>query len=64
MLINLTFSFKNGADPMGRSMEKPRIIAEDVTDRTKPWQLSEIIDAVHCRLVTMPDSNDSSSKVF
>ncbi|KAG6701327.1 hypothetical protein I3842_08G159800 [Carya illinoinensis] len=53
----------NGADPMSRSMEKPRIVAEDVTDRSKTWQLSEISDAVQCRLVTMPDSNDTSSKV-
>nr|POF11327.1 protein tpr1 [Quercus suber] len=35
----------NGVDPNGRSMEKPRTM-EDVTDRTKPWQLSEIVDAV------------------
>lgn len=50
---------KNGVDPTGRSMEKTRTV-EDVTDRTKPWQLSEIVDAVQCRLVTMPDSTDSS----
>ncbi|KAK7858312.1 topless-related protein 2 [Quercus suber] len=36
---------KNGVDPNGRSMEKPRTM-EDVTDRTKPWQLSEIVNAV------------------
>nr|POE51196.1 protein tpr1 [Quercus suber] len=35
----------NGVDPNGRSMEKPRTM-EDVTDRTKPWQLSEIVNAV------------------
>ncbi|XP_062143597.1 topless-related protein 3-like [Alnus glutinosa] len=52
----------NGVDPMNRSMEKPRTV-EDVTERTKPWQLSEIVDAVQCRLVTMPDSTDSSNKV-
>lgn len=52
----------NGVDPPGRSVEKPRTM-EDVTDRTKPWQLSEIVDAGQCRLVTMPDSTDSSSKV-
>nr|POE98679.1 isoform 2 of cyclin-l1-1 [Quercus suber] len=45
-----------------RSMEKPRTM-EDGTDRTKPWQLSEIVDAVQCRLVTMPEGTDSSSKV-
>nr|XP_023929204.1 topless-related protein 3-like isoform X1 [Quercus suber]XP_023929206.1 topless-related protein 3-like isoform X3 [Quercus suber]POE89703.1 topless-related protein 3 [Quercus suber] len=52
----------NGVDQNGRSMEKPRTM-EDVTDRTKPWQLSEIVDAVQCRLVTMPEGTDSSSKV-
>ena len=55
-------SLKNGVDPNGRSMEKPRTM-EDVTDRTKPWQLSEIVDAVQCRLVTLPEGTDSSSKV-
>jgi WD40 repeat protein len=32
-------------------------------ERAKSWQLSEIVDPVHCRLVTMPDSTDTSSKV-
>ncbi|XP_075667806.1 protein TPR1-like [Castanea sativa] len=36
---------------------------EDGTDRTKPWQLSEIVDAVQRRLVTMPEGTDSSGKV-
>ena len=36
---------------------------EDVIDRAKPWQLSEILDPVQCRSVTMPESTDSSSKV-
>ncbi|MCH93917.1 topless-related protein 3-like, partial [Trifolium medium] len=52
----------NGVDPTGRSVEKPRTV-EDVMDRTKSWQLSEIVDPVHCRLVTMPDNTDTSSKV-
>ncbi|XP_061371961.1 topless-related protein 3-like isoform X2 [Gastrolobium bilobum] len=52
----------NGVDPTGRNGEKPRTM-EDVIDRTKPWQLSEIVDPAQCRLVTMPDSTDSSSKV-
>ena len=43
-------------------MEKPRTM-EDVTDRTKAWQLSEIVDAVQFRLVSMPEGTDSSSKV-
>ncbi|KAL2566859.1 hypothetical protein GLYMA_19G230500v4 [Glycine max] len=53
---------KNGVDPMGRNVEKPRTV-EDGIDKAKPWQLSEIVDAVQCRLVTTPDSTDSSSKV-
>ncbi|XP_027351654.1 topless-related protein 3-like isoform X2 [Abrus precatorius] len=52
----------NGVDPTARNVEKPRTV-EDGIDRTKPWQLSEIVDAVQCRLVTMPDSTDSASKV-
>ncbi|XP_019441183.1 PREDICTED: topless-related protein 3-like isoform X2 [Lupinus angustifolius] len=55
-------AIKNGVDPSSRSVEKPRTV-EDAIDRTKPWQLSEILDPVQCRLVTMPDSTDSSIKV-
>ncbi|XP_015870224.3 topless-related protein 3 isoform X1 [Ziziphus jujuba] len=51
----------NGVDPMGRSVEKPRSV--DIIDKTRPWQLTEILDPVHCRLVTMPDSTDTSSRV-
>jgi len=57
----LTFSIKNGVDPMSRSIEKSRV--EDATDRTKSWQLTEILDPVQCRSVTMPDNTDSFSKV-
>ncbi|KAL3728392.1 hypothetical protein ACJRO7_033043 [Eucalyptus globulus] len=52
----------NGVDPMVRSIEKPRMV-EEVVDKAKPWQLAEILDPAHCRLVTMPDSTDTSSKV-
>ncbi|CAK9134797.1 unnamed protein product [Ilex paraguariensis] len=52
----------NGVDPMGRSMEKARNL-DDVTDKTKPWQLTEIVEPVQCRLVTMPDSTDTANKV-
>ncbi|KAL5783841.1 hypothetical protein ACOSP7_008870 [Xanthoceras sorbifolium] len=52
----------NGIDPTSRSMEKPRTV-DDVIDKTKPWQLAEIVDSGHCRLVTLPDSTDTSSKV-
>lgn len=47
---------------MPRSMEKPRVL-EDVSDKAKPWQLTEILDQAQCRLVTMPESSDSSNKV-
>ncbi|EEF49925.1 WD-repeat protein, putative [Ricinus communis] len=52
----------NGVDPMSRSMEKLRTV-DDVIDKTKPWQLAEIVEPDECRLVTLPDSTDSSSKV-
>lgn len=47
---------------MGRSIEKPRMVEEGV-EKAKPWQLAEILEPVQCRLVTMPDSTDTSSKV-
>ncbi|KAI3770509.1 hypothetical protein L6452_01645 [Arctium lappa] len=53
---------QNGIDPVGQSLEKPRSL-DDVTDKMKPWQLTEIVDAAQCRLVTMPDSADASNKV-
>ncbi|EXB56799.1 Topless-related protein 3 [Morus notabilis] len=52
----------NGVDPMVRGVEKPRTV-DDVSDKAKPWQLTEILDPAQCRLVTMPDSTDTSSKV-
>uniref|UniRef100_A0A2P2MSH2 Topless-related protein 3 isoform X1 n=1 Tax=Rhizophora mucronata TaxID=61149 RepID=A0A2P2MSH2_RHIMU len=52
----------NGVDPMNRSMEKPRTM-DDVIDRSKPWQLAEIVNPAGCRLVTLPESIDTSSKV-
>lgn len=54
--------FQNGVESMGRSMEKPRA-PDDVNDKMKPWQLTEIVDPVKCRMVTMPDSADASNKV-
>lgn len=56
------FSLKNGVDPLSRSVERPRVL-DDAIDKTKPWQLAEIVDPGHCRLVTLPDSTDTSSKV-
>ena len=46
---------------MNRSMEKPRAV--DDIDKTKPWQLTEIVDSGECRLVTLSDNADASSKV-
>ncbi|KAL4341350.1 hypothetical protein GQ457_08G009520 [Hibiscus cannabinus] len=54
-------SVLNGVDPLGRSVKKPRVL-DDAIDKTKPWQLAEIVDPGQCRLVTLPDSTDSSSK--
>ncbi|KAG8369134.1 hypothetical protein BUALT_Bualt15G0119600 [Buddleja alternifolia] len=55
-------SSPSGVDSMGRSMEKPRTL-DDVNDKMKPWQLTEIVEPVQCRMVTMPDSTDAANKV-
>ena len=58
------FRFKNGIDPSSRNMEKPRTMDDvNVIEKTKPWQLAEIAESGQCRLVTLPESTDSSSKV-
>ncbi|PKI49790.1 hypothetical protein CRG98_029839 [Punica granatum] len=51
----------NGVDPLGSGLEKPRTV-EEAVDKAKPWQLTEIVDTVQCRLVTMPDNTETSSK--
>lgn len=39
-------------------------MAEEATDtKIKPWQLAEIVEPVQCRLMTLPESMDSFSKV-
>ncbi|GAB2211621.1 hypothetical protein Drorol1_Dr00024945 [Drosera rotundifolia] len=53
-------TMKGGVESMTRSIEKHRLL-EDI-DKTKPWQLAEITDPVQCRLVALPDT-DNSSKV-
>lgn len=55
-------AIKNGVDIVPRNMEKARMI-EDATEKIKPWQLAEIVEPVQCRLVTLPESTDSSNKV-
>ncbi|KAE8677766.1 Protein TOPLESS [Hibiscus syriacus] len=52
----------SGVDPLGRNVEKPRVM-DDAIDKTKAWQLAEIADSAQCRLVTLPESTDASSKV-
>ncbi|CAN1197959.1 Topless-related protein 3 [Linum perenne] len=53
---------QNGVDPVNRSVEKPRPV-EEVVEKSKPWQLTEIVEPSECRMVTLPDSTDTSSKV-
>ncbi|KAI3810476.1 hypothetical protein L1987_20091 [Smallanthus sonchifolius] len=55
-------NFLNGVDSVGQILEKPRNL-DDVTDKMKPGQLTEILDAAQCRLVTMPDSAEASNRV-
>lgn len=55
--------FQNGVDYTARSIEKQRSL-DDVSDKSKPWELTEIVDPAQCRTVTMPDSIDSTNKVF
>lgn len=43
-------------------MDKPRAM-EDVNEKIKPWQLTEVLDPANCRMVTMPDSTDAGNKV-
>ncbi|KAF4389811.1 hypothetical protein F8388_009944 [Cannabis sativa] len=52
----------NGVDPAARGLEKPRKV-DDAIDKTKPWQLTEILEPGQFRLVTMPDNTDNTSKV-
>lgn len=55
-------SVLNGIDAVGPSMEKPKIL-DDVTEKSKSWQLTEILDAAQCCLVTIPDNTDAPTKV-
>ncbi|KAL9233336.1 hypothetical protein vseg_008354 [Gypsophila vaccaria] len=54
---------KNGVETIPRSTEKARVVEEAVENKIKPWQLSEIMEPVQCRMVTLPESSDSFSKV-
>ncbi|KAK8671173.1 hypothetical protein V6N13_037778 [Hibiscus sabdariffa] len=52
----------SGVEPMSSGIEKPRNL-EDASDKTKPWELTEIVDPTQCRTVTFPDDLDTISKV-
>ncbi|KMT14269.1 hypothetical protein BVRB_4g076250 [Beta vulgaris subsp. vulgaris] len=45
------------------SMEKARIAEEAIETKIRPWQLTEIVEPAQCRLVTLPESTESFSKV-
>jgi len=49
-------------DPISRGVERQRSL-DDVSDKTKAWELVEIVEHVQCRAVTMPDSTDPDNKV-
>jgi hypothetical protein len=50
-------------DPISRGVERQRSL-DDVSDKTKPSDLVEIVERVQCRAVTMPDSTDPANKVI
>ncbi|XP_021772817.1 topless-related protein 3-like [Chenopodium quinoa] len=50
-------AIKNG------NMEKARMAEDAIETKIKPWQLAEIVEPVQCKLVTLPESMDSFSKV-
>ncbi|TYH01743.1 hypothetical protein ES288_A09G084400v1 [Gossypium darwinii] len=52
----------NGVELMSRGIEKPRNL-EHVSEKTKTWELTEVVDATQCRTVAMPDNLDTASKV-
>ncbi|KAL4386733.1 hypothetical protein GQ457_09G024050 [Hibiscus cannabinus] len=58
----IPLEMKSGVEPMSGGIEKPRIL-EDASDKTKPWELTEIVDPTQCRIVTIPDNSDTASKV-
>ncbi|XP_006644007.1 protein TPR1 isoform X1 [Oryza brachyantha] len=53
----------NGGDPSSRSIDiKPRI-SEERPDKAKPWELMEVLNPQQCRVATMPETPDQTSKV-
>ncbi|KAL4388332.1 hypothetical protein GQ457_09G024040 [Hibiscus cannabinus] len=53
---------KNGVEPMSRGIGKRRNL-EDASDKTKPWELTEIVDPTQCQTVTIPENSDTASNV-
>ncbi|KAJ0009678.1 hypothetical protein Pint_32974 [Pistacia integerrima] len=51
----------NGVESIATGIEKPRNL-EEVSDEAKPWELTEIVNLVQCRAVTMPEGTDSACK--
>ncbi|GLT45730.1 hypothetical protein SLA2020_195400 [Shorea laevis] len=49
----------SGVESIGRGNEKRPRNLEDVSDKSKPWELTEIVNPVQCRTVTTPDNLDS-----
>ncbi|KAE8711916.1 Topless-related protein 3 [Hibiscus syriacus] len=58
----IPLEMKDGVEKMSKGTEEPRNL-EDASDKTKPWELTEIVDTTQCRTVTMPDNSDTTSKV-
>ncbi|XP_073012223.1 protein TPR1-like isoform X1 [Typha latifolia] len=52
----------NGGDSTSRNLEKPRV-AEELPDKTKPWELTEIVNPQQCHIVTMPETPDPANEV-
>ncbi|KAK7264670.1 hypothetical protein RJT34_32280 [Clitoria ternatea] len=52
----------SGVDSMAQNIEKQRSL-DDQAGKSRTLELTEIVDPVHCRAVTMPDSTDPIKKV-
>jgi hypothetical protein len=57
------YSLQNGVDSVARSVEK-QISLDDVANKSKTSDLTEIVDPVHCRVVTLPETTDPINKVL
>jgi hypothetical protein len=57
------YSPQNGVDSVARSTEK-QISLDDVANKSKTSDLTEIVDPVHCWVVTLPETTDPTNKVY